>query len=74
MNTTYEKFIDANNKLFNCFESVPQEKWTKMSSEEQSSLCHAEKEAVSQFLSTNKVGFANLLKERIEIISQPHHQ
>ena len=74
MKTTYERFIEANNKLFKCFESVPQDKWSKMSSEEQSSLCHTEKEAVSQFLSTNQVAFANLLKERLDIISKPHHQ
>jgi len=68
MKTTYEKFIEANNKLFKCFESVSADKWSALSSDEQNNLCSAEREAVSQFLANNQVGFRNLIKERLEIL------
>ncbi len=70
MKTTYEKFLDANNKLMKCFESVPQDKWKKMSADEQSSLCSSEREAVKSYFTSNSVGFRNLINERMEIIKQ----
>ena len=72
MKTTYERFIEANNKLFKCFETVPQDKWNKMSGEEQNSLCHSEREAVQSFLVNGSVGFQNLVKERLDIVSHAH--
>jgi uncharacterized protein YbcC (UPF0753/DUF2309 family) len=70
MKTTYEKFIEANNKLSKCFEGVNQERWNKLSANDQNKVCHSEKEAVRSFFLTNQVGFANLLNERIAIVNQ----
>lgn len=61
MKTTYERFIEANHKLIKCFEAVNQEKWSKLSGDEQGQLCHVERDAVKSFLATNQVGFAALL-------------
>ena len=68
MKTTYEKWIEANTKLFACFEGTSQASWEKLAPKEQESLCFAEKEAVSSFLKENQVGFANILKERIHAL------
>ena len=69
MKTTYEQFIEANNKLVKCFDSYGGDRWKKLSVGEQDGVCRAEKDAVKSFLVNNKVGFANLLKERLEIVN-----
>ncbi len=61
MNTTYERFIEANHNLIKCFETVGKDKWSKLSAQEQGQLCSSEKEAVRSFLANNQVGFAALL-------------
>lgn len=73
MKTTYERFIEANTKLFKCFESVPHDEWNALSHEEQGSLCHSEKAEVQEFLTNGSVGFASLLKERLDIVSHKPH-
>eukprot|EP00347_Sterkiella_histriomuscorum_P000828 403374361 len=74
MKTAYERFIEANDKLFKCYESVNHEQWKSLSQAEQGLLCHTEKEQVQQFLTNNSLGFANLLKDRIDSINSaaPH--
>ena len=67
MKTTFESFIEANNALTKCYHATPVDKWRQLSASEQSSLCRAERETVSGFLTTNQVGFANLIKERLEL-------
>jgi len=74
MKTTYEKFIDANNKLVKCFESVHVDKWNKMSAADQGSLCKKESEEVRGYLKNNQVGFAGLIKERLSTARGEHQQ
>lgn len=71
MKTTYEKFIEANNKLVKCFEAVSVERFQKLSHPEQDTLCHSERESVKAFLVKNEVSIANLVRERLEAGS--HH-
>ena len=66
MKTAFEKFIEANNALQKCYAATPVDKWRALSAAEQNSLCQAEKDTVRGFLVNNQVGFANLLKERLE--------
>jgi len=66
MKTTFEQFITANNALTKCFEAVPFETYQGYSQAQKDGLCKAERQAVSDFLSSGKIGFANLIKERLE--------
>lgn len=66
MKTAFERYIEANNALSKCFEAVPLEQYNGLSASQQESLCKAEKQAVLNFLTTNQVGFANLIKERLQ--------
>ncbi len=74
MKTSYEKFIDANNKLAKCFEAVSVDKWNKMSAGDQGSLCKKEREDVSGYLKNNQVSFAGLIKERLSTARGEHQQ
>ena len=67
MKTTFERFIEANNALSQCYQATPVDKWRQLSATEQSSLCLAERNAVNGFLSSNQVTFANIIKERLEL-------
>ena len=66
MKTTFERFIEANNALSKCYQATPVDKWRQLSATEQNSLCLAERESVNGFLVNNQVGFANIIKERLE--------
>jgi hypothetical protein len=66
MKTAFEKFIEANNALQKCYAATPVDKWRALSASEQGALCQDERESVRGFLVNNQVGFANLLKERLE--------
>jgi hypothetical protein len=69
MNTTYERFVQANQKLIKCFDAVPADKYNKLSSDEQGALCSSEKKVVQTFLASNELSFSNLLRERINIVN-----
>ena len=73
MKTTYERWIEANHNLIKCFESVSQDQWNGYSAAEQNSLCEPERKVVQTFLVNNQVGFANLLKERLQIANASQH-
>ncbi len=66
MKTSYQQFIEANNNLTKCFESVSFEQYSAYSQAQKDGLCKAERQAVSSFLSGGQIGFANLIKERLE--------
>ncbi len=66
MKTAFERYIEANNALSKCFEAVSVDQYNKLSAAQQEGLCKAEKQAVTSFLTTNQVGFANLVKERLQ--------
>ena len=66
MKTTFERYIEANNALSKCYQATPVDKWRQLSATEQNSLCLAERESVNGFLVNNQVGFANIIKERLE--------
>ena len=69
MKTTYERFIEANHRLIQCFEGIPVDRYNSMSVDEQNGLCQRERDTVAGFLTNNQVGFANILKERLESIN-----
>ena len=69
MSTNYEKWIQANIKLTECFESVSLDKYSALGHSAQTSLCSAERNAVNSFLKDNKIAFASLLKERLAVVS-----
>ena len=73
MKTTYERWLEANSRLTKCFDSVSNEQYNALSQNEQNQLCHNERQEVTNFLTTNQITFANLLKERLDIVNQPHH-
>ncbi|CDW91674.1 UNKNOWN [Stylonychia lemnae] len=73
MKTAYERWIEANHNLNKCFESVSNDQYSTLSKLEQDSLCHSERQEVANFLTTNQITFANLLKERLEIVNHAQH-
>lgn len=66
MKTTFEQYINANNSLAKCFEAVPFETYKGYTQAQKDGLCKSERQAVSDFLNSGKLGFANLIKERLE--------
>ncbi len=73
MKTTYEKWIEANQKLIACMDGISHDKWSKYSPVEQSAICTKDKLAVSAFLKNNSISFKNLLQERIQATSGSAH-
>jgi hypothetical protein len=70
MKTTLEMFIEANLALTKCYEAVPLEKYNGFSAAQKADLCRSEREAVSGFLNSGKIGMANLIKERLASAGQ----
>ncbi len=68
MNSTYERFVEANKKLYECYEKVAPIAWEQMGTEEKYNLCKDERNTVIEFLNNNELRFSNLLKERLEIV------
>ena len=68
--STYEKFIEANNKLRECFEGVKPKAFESMSPFEQENVCGDEKTAVRDFLSNGSLSFRSLVQERIDILDK----
>ena len=66
MKTSFEKFIEANANLSKCFEAVPFDKYSTFTAEQKNTLCRTESDAVRAFLNNGQVGFANMIKERLE--------
>ena len=64
--TAYERYIEANNNLAKCFQAVSVSQYQSFSAQQKNELCAAERDAVRSFLASNQVGFANLIKERLE--------
>ena len=71
MKTTYELYLEANARLFKCFESVSEDQYKALSHQEQEQLCHSERQEVSTFLSNDSLRFGNLLQERLNLV-KPH--
>lgn len=70
MKTTYERFIEANDKLKKCFGAFQADKWSTLSAGEQDAVCKAEKQEVQSFLVNNQLVFSNLIQERLSIVNQ----
>ena len=66
MKTTYERFIEANNRLAKCYEGTPMDKWNKLSTAAQDALCIKESNEVAEILRNNQVDFKHLLQERLQ--------
>lgn len=75
MKTTYEKWIEVNNKLKKCFDGVPADKFNKLSAHEADAVCSTEKAAVLSFIQNGSLTFPALLKERMAAVglSTQHH-
>ena len=65
MKTSFELYIEANNALAKCFQAVSYDQYKALSAVQQGDLCKAEKKSVTDLLTANKVGFANLVQERL---------
>ena len=70
MSTTYEKFIEANNALRECYEGTKPKDYEGMTPFDKENVCKNEREAVSEFLSNNSLSFRNLVSERIDILEK----
>ena len=68
--SSYEKFIAANEKLFQCMEAAKLESVQAMSEADQMKVCRAEGDAVAQFLKADQVSFRSLLDARLSALKQ----
>ena len=66
MKTAYERYIEANNNLAKCYGATSADQWKQLSASQQEGLCKAERDAVTSFLNSNQVNFANIIKERLQ--------
>ena len=66
MKTAYERYIEANNNLAKCYGATSADQWKQLSAAQQEGLCKTERDAVANFLSSNQVSFANIIKERLQ--------
>ena len=66
MKTAFERYIEANNALAQCYQGTSVDQWKQLSASQQQSLCKAEKNTVVEFLNANQVSFANIIKERLQ--------
>ena len=68
MKTVYERFLEANTRLWECYEAVAPSSWEEMGAGEKRDVCKDERESITEFLSGNEIKFANLIKERLDIV------
>lgn len=66
METTYEKFITANQSLIDCMAKFNKDQIDGMPNEQRAQICHTEASAVSTFLKNDAVSFRHLIEERIK--------
>jgi hypothetical protein len=66
MKTAFERYIEANNALAKCYQGTSVDQWKALSASQQEGLCKAERDAVTGFLASNQVTFANIIKERLQ--------
>lgn len=66
MDTTFGKWIEANQALLDCQAKFSKAQIDAMSAGEQAQICHKEASAVSQFLKTDAVNMRHLVEERLK--------
>jgi hypothetical protein len=65
MSSTYEQWISANSKLYDCYAAVQPAEFDGMSKKEQGAFCKAEKDTVSNFLTQNRIQMRHLIQEKM---------
>ena len=66
MKTAFERYIEANNALAACYQGTSLDQWKQLNASQQENLCKAERDAVTSFLASNQVTFANIIRERLQ--------
>ena len=69
---SYEKFIQANNALSECYKQTEPTAYETMTPFEKESLCQDERKLVAEFILDGSLSFRNLVSERIDILSHHH--
>ena len=72
MKSTYEKWIEANQKLNSCMEGIADDKYSAYSPAEQNATCLKEKLEVGSYLKNNSISFKFLLQERLQATGANH--
>ena len=68
--SSYEKFIEANNSLKECFEGQSPKKFEGMTPHDQEGVCKDQVSAVRDFLTGDNLTFRKLVQERIDILDK----
>ena len=66
MDTTFGKWIEANQALIDCQAKFSKAQIDAMSASEQAQICQKEAQTVSQFLKTDSVSIRHLIEERLK--------
>ena len=68
--STYEKYIEANDKLMECYANTEPVDYEKMTPFEKEGVCKSERETVAQFISSGSLTFKSLVAERIAFLDK----
>jgi hypothetical protein len=60
----FQEFVEANQALLNCYNSISQEDFKKQGE----SVCGSQRERVKDILRSNQLVMSNLVRERVEIL------
>lgn len=66
METTYEKWIAANQSMIDCMAKFSKDQIDGMQNEQRAQLCQPEASAVTNFLKNDAVSMRHLIEERIK--------
>ena len=63
----FQRFMEANNALVDCFAAVPKETLQEQSSAALDSMCAREKNEIKRILESNQMTMTQVVKDRVEL-------
>ena len=64
----FQRFIEANEALIDCFAAVPKDSLNDMNSGQLDSHCTSERANIRRILDTNEMTMTTLIKDRINVL------
>ena len=67
---TYERFIEANNALRECFTNQKPTSYEALTPFEKEQVCKSERDSTLEFITNGSLTFKSLVQERIDILDK----
>lgn len=64
----FQRFIEANEALLDCFAAVPKESLAEMNAGQLDSHCTAERAAIRRILDSNEMTMTQVVKDRVNVL------